>query len=168
VENVDEDHRVGDGPVELVLLEGKGKVEEAPGHEAGALLAEELDVDWADEGDEVAAHPKVVKDVATVAVLGDARTGHERDCVHVDAEDRHQEHRRRQQLGEDVVQLDERQPVKVHVGKNGGRYNGVREQAVEAVRVARSVGLRQTKALLAGEDEVQDDLRRANKKKEDG
>lgn len=64
LQHVDEDHGVGDVPVELLLLGHVRQVDERPGHDAGATVEEQLEVEpLADARVEFDAHHEVIDEV---------------------------------------------------------------------------------------------------------
>lgn len=64
LQDVDKDHGVGDVPVELLLLGHVRQVDEGPGHDAGAAVEEQLEVEpLADARVELNAHHVVVDEV---------------------------------------------------------------------------------------------------------
>lgn len=65
LQDVDQDHGVGDVAVELLLLGREGQVDEGPGDDPGAPVEEELEVKpLPDSGVELNTHHVVVKEVA--------------------------------------------------------------------------------------------------------
>lgn len=65
LQDVDEDHGVGDVAIELLLLGHVGQIDESPGDDAGATVEEQLEVEPpANAGVEFDAHHVVVEEVA--------------------------------------------------------------------------------------------------------
>lgn len=65
LEDVDQNHGVGDGSVQLLLLGHVGQIDQSPGHDAGSAVEEKLEVEpLADARVELDAHHVVVEDVS--------------------------------------------------------------------------------------------------------
>ena len=74
LQHVDQDHGVGDVPVELLLLGHVGQVDEGPRHDARPPVEEQLEVEpLAHARVELDAHHVVVEDVPCELAVGENR-----------------------------------------------------------------------------------------------
>ena len=74
MQEIDEEHRIGDKAIELILRTGERDIDHCPSNNAGASVEEELDVDGAYPGIEFDPHVKIIEGVAAkFAVFGMGR-----------------------------------------------------------------------------------------------